>query len=103
MSEPSFQEKLAMMKFEQSSHSKEIKRLDELSDKEKTGNLTNEEKKEINILDRLLMPEYKRCLLHYQVNWNFMSQDIKGKLIKEVNDWWENGKSANTHEERSTP
>ena len=87
MSEPSFIEKLAMMKLEEE-YPNGIKELDELSDKEKQGTLTPKEKKRLNFLDKALLTEYDRCKLHYNVNWNFMRDDVKADYKAKVDFWW---------------
>lgn len=100
MSEPSFMEKLTMMMIEES-YPTEIKRRDELSDKEKKSVLSSKEKWELEILDKKLLSEHSRCKRHYQVNWNFMSQEIKETHKTKVDTWWEAGKSINNQEKRS--
>jgi len=96
MTDKEFFEELTMMKLEES-YPTEIKRLDELSDKEKTNTLTSKEKWDLDVLDKKLLSEHRRCKLHYQINWNFMTQDVKKKYRDQVEKW----QSTLTSETRS--
>lgn len=80
-----FFDKLAMMKLEQS-HPNKVRRLDELRVKEKEETLTSEEKIELDRTDRVLLQEYKTCVIHYRLNWSLMSREVKQKLRDEVTE-----------------
>lgn len=80
-----FFDKLAMMKLEQN-YPNRVKRLDELRVKEKEETLTPEEKIELDKCDRVLLQEYRTCVMHYRLNWSLMSREAKQKLRDEVTE-----------------
>lgn len=81
-----FFEALTVMKLEEE-YPKLTKRYDYLRDREKAGQLSEEESQELNKLDWKLMGEYCRIKLHYQLNWPQMDRDMKSKLREEVKGW----------------
>lgn len=75
--------KIAMVELERL-YPIEIKRFDELYDKEKRGVITKDELRELNALDRMLLREFERLKLHYMINWNFMSEDKKREILGKI-------------------
>jgi len=88
-----FFEALAVMSVEEE-YPKETKRLDELHEKEKAGEITDEEQKALDRLDRRLMAEHQRCETHYRLNWPFMKADVKAKYRERVDAWKEKMRNA---------
>jgi len=76
-------DKIAMKKLEEM-YPEKVKRFDELYDKEKQGAISEEEKRELDRLDSFLLREFERIKMHYRLNWPFMSQEQRKKLLNEI-------------------
>lgn len=88
-----FFEELASMKLAQS-YPEDVKRSDYLADKIDAGDGTGAEKFEQAALDRKFQPELRRIILHYKLNWLYMSRNIKDKLQAELTAHQENLKGT---------
>lgn len=54
--------------------------------------ITEDELRELNELDAKLLKEFERILLHYRLNWPFMSPEQKERLVREVEEWFKEGR-----------
>ena len=61
-----------------------IKRFDELYDKEKKGLINDTEKRELDMLDYILLREYERIRRWLRLNWLFMPKERKLALLEKV-------------------
>lgn len=80
-----FFQKLAMISLEKD-HPKAVKRLDELTDKEKQKTITDTERTELEDLDSALFGKFLPLKLHYEVNWLSMSSQRKAELKQSVRE-----------------
>lgn len=65
----------------------DMSRFDDLLDKSLLGTLSFEEKIEFNSMDKAIMKELNRIILHYRVNWNFMTDDVKAKYRADLEEY----------------
>ena len=81
-----FFEELAMWKFSQE-YPEEIRYLDLLLDKIELGTITDQERSELEAMDRAYIPEIDRYVLHYRVNWPFMELQTQLGYITNVSKY----------------
>lgn len=81
-------EHIVMWSMEDSGHYGPMcKRYDLLLSKGQMNTISDEEEVEFTKLDDLLAREYRRQLLHFKGNWQFMTKAVKQMWLKRGREW----------------